>query len=176
MPRLIWVFAGCTLILFVLSCRGSFTFLYAFETLTLSTECKRTQALKTRCYRRLWTIPTKTLWRMRGLQSPCEEWRGLQQDPAGLHDDLVRLTMVKQTLYDHISSSSGIAKTILQRTVKEQEENEDRSRDGMTPSKDGQGKGWRGIGVVNSLREAEEIKKLKGIVATSSVVHDDHEV
>ena len=53
------------------------------------------------------------------LQRPCDERRSSQQNALGVHDDL--LTMVKKRKlrwYDHISRSSGMARTILEGKVK----------------------------------------------------------
>ena len=66
-----------------------------------------------RCYRRfLLNISYKD-------HATNEEVRSRIQNAIGVHDDL--LTMVKKRkliLYDHISRSSGMAKTMLQGTVK----------------------------------------------------------
>ena len=61
--------------------------------------------------------------------------------------------------YGHISRSSGMAKTILQGTVK------GARRRGMGILKDS-----TGMGFGDSLRAAEDKEGWKGIVATSSVV------
>ena len=89
------------------------TFLYACEswTLTAGTE-RRIQALEMRCYRRLLNISYKD-------HVTNEEVRNRIQNAVGVHEDL--LTMVKKRKlrwYSHISRSSGMAKTILQGTVK----------------------------------------------------------
>ena len=65
-----------------------------------------------RCYRRLLNISYKD-------HVTNEEVRNRIHNATGVHDDL--LTMVKKQKlrrYGHISRSSGMAKTILQRTVK----------------------------------------------------------
>ena len=89
------------------------TVLYACESWTLMAEIRRgIQALEMRCYRRLLNIPYKD-------HVTNEEVRNKIQNAIGVHDDL--LTMVKKRKlrwYDHISRSSGMAKTILQGTVK----------------------------------------------------------
>ena len=90
-----------------------FTFLYAYENWTLTAEIeRRIQALEMRCYRRLLTISYKD-------HVTNEEVRYRIQNATGTHDDL--LTMVKKRKlrwYGHISRCSGMAKTILQGTVK----------------------------------------------------------
>ena len=89
------------------------TFLYACESWTLTAEIeRRIQALEMRCYRRLLNISYKD-------HVTNEEVRNRIQKAIGVHDDL--LTMVqkrKLRWYGHISRSSGMAKTILQGTVK----------------------------------------------------------
>ena len=89
------------------------TFLHACEGWTLTAEIeRRVQALGIRCYRRLLDISYKD-------HVTNEEVRNRIQNATGVHDDL--LTMVKKRKlrwYGHISRSSGMAKTILQGTVK----------------------------------------------------------
>ena len=89
------------------------TFLYACESWTLTAEIeRRIQAIEMRCYRRLLNISYKD-------QVTNEEVCNRIQNAIGVHDDL--LTMVKKQKlrwYGHISRSSGMAKTILQGTVK----------------------------------------------------------
>ena len=89
------------------------TFLYACESWTLRAEIeRRIQALEMRCIRRLLNISHKD-------HVTNEEVRNRIQNAVGVHDDL--LTMVKKRKlrwYGHISRSSGMAKTILQGTVK----------------------------------------------------------
>ena len=89
------------------------TFLYACESWTLTAEIeRRIQAPEMRCYRRLLNISYKD-------NVTNKEVRNRIQDAVGMHDDLI--TMVKKRKlrwYGHISRSSGMAKTILQGTVK----------------------------------------------------------
>ena len=89
------------------------TFLYACESWTLAAQIeRRIQALEMRCYRRLLNISYND-------HVTNEEVRKRIQNAVGMHDDL--LTMVKKQKlrwYGHISRSSGMAKTILQGTVK----------------------------------------------------------
>ena len=89
------------------------TFLYACESWTLTAEIeRRIQALEMICYRRLLNISYKD-------HVMNEEVRNRIQNAIGVHDD--DLTMVKKRKlrwYGHISRSSGMAKTILQGTVK----------------------------------------------------------
>ena len=89
------------------------TFLYACESWTLTAEIeRRIQALEMRCCRRLLNISYKD-------HVTNEEVRNRNQNATGVHIDL--LTMVKKRKlrwYGHLSRSSGMAKTILQGTVK----------------------------------------------------------
>ena len=83
-----------------------------------------------------------------------------------MHDDL--LTKVKKRKlrwYGHISRSSGMAKTILQGTVKGA-----RRRGRQKMRWEDNIKEWTGMGFGDSLRAAEDREGWKGIVATSSVV------
>ena len=88
-------------------------FLYAFESWTLTAELeKRTQAFEMRCYRRLLNISYKD-------HVTNEEVRRKIQAGIGEYDEL--LTVVKKRKvrwFGHVSRSSGLAKTILQGTVK----------------------------------------------------------
>ena len=95
-----------------------------------------------------------------------EEVRNRIPNAIGVHDNL--LTMVKKRKlrrYGHISRSSGMAKTILQDTVKGA-----RRRGKQKKRWENNIKEWTGMGFGDSLREAEDKEGWKGIVATSSVV------
>ena len=88
-------------------------FLYACESWTLTADIERKiQSFEMRCYRRLLNIPTKTMWRTN------EEVRNRIQKAIGVHDDLTMVKKRKLRWYGHISRSFGMAKTILQGTVK----------------------------------------------------------
>ena len=88
------------------------TFLYACESWTLTAEIeRRIQALEMRCYRRLLNISYKD-------HVTNEEVRNRIQNATGVHDDLTMVKKRKLRWYSHISRSSGMAKTILQGTVK----------------------------------------------------------
>ena len=129
------------------------TFLYACESWTLTAEIeRRIQALEMRCYRRLLNISYKGV-------------RNRIQKAIGVHDDL--LTMVKkwkQGWYGHVSRSSGMAKTILQGTVK------GARRRGRQKKWEDNIKEWTGMGFGDSLRAAEDRGGWKGIVAESYVM------
>ena len=95
-----------------------------------------------------------------------EEVRNRIQIAIGVHENL--LTMVKKRKlrwYGHISRSSGMAKTILQGTVKGA-----RRRGRQKKRWEDNIKEWMGMGFGDSLRAAEDREGWKGIVATSSVV------
>ena len=136
------------------------TFLYACESWTLTAEIeRRIQALEMRCYRRLLNISYKD-------HVTNEEVRNRIQNAIGVHDDLP--TMVKKRKlrwYGHISRSSGMAKTILQGTVKGA-----RRRGRQKKRWEDNIKEWMGMGFGDSLRAAEDWDGRKGTVATSSVV------
>ena len=136
------------------------TFLYACESWTLTAEIeRRIQALEMRCYRRLLNISYKD-------RVTNEEIRNRIQNATGVHDDL--LTMVKEKKhrwYDHISRSSGMAKTILQGTLKGA-----RRRGRQKKRWEDNIKEWTEMGFGDSLRAAEDRERRKGIVTTSSVV------
>ena len=88
------------------------------------------------------------------------------QAAIGEYDEL--LTLVKKRKlrwFGHISRSSGLAKTILQGTVKGKRREVDRRRGGKTISRSGQE--WI---FASSTRAAEERTRWKGIVLKSSVV------
>ena len=109
-----------------------------------------------RCYRRLLNISYK--------DHVTNEVRNRIQNAIGVHDD----TMVKKRKlrwYGHISRSSGMAKTILQGTVKGA-----RRRGRQKKRWEDNIKEWMGMGFGDSLRAAEDREGWKGIVATSSMV------
>ena len=88
-------------------------FLYACESWTLTAELRRRiQAMEMRCYRKILHIPYKD-------HVNTEQVRAKIQQAIGPHEDL--LTIVKRCKlqwYGYVSRSSGLAKTILQGTVK----------------------------------------------------------
>ena len=88
-------------------------FLYACESWTLTAELeKRTQGFELRCYRRLFNISYKD-------HTTNKEIRRKIQAAFGEYDEL--LTLVnnrKLRWFGHVSRYSGLARTILQGTVK----------------------------------------------------------
>ena len=88
-------------------------FLYTCESWTLTTKLQgRIQAMEMRCYRRHYTFHTKTMLPTR--KTICAK---LQQ-AIGPLEDLTIVTRRKLQWYGHVSRSLGLAKTILQDTVK----------------------------------------------------------
>ena len=88
-------------------------FLYTCESWTLTAELRRRiHAMEMRCYRKILHISYKD-------HVTNEEVRAKIQQAIGPHEDL--LTIVKRhklQWYGHVSCSSGLAKPILQGTVK----------------------------------------------------------
>ena len=94
-----------------------------------------------------------------------EEVRNRIQNANGVHADLTMVKKRKLKWYGHTSSSSGMAKTILQRTVKGA-----RRRGRQKKRWEDNIKEWMRMGFGDSLRAAEDREGWKGIAATSSVV------
>ena len=90
-------------------------FLYACESWTLTAELqRRIQAMEMRCYRKILHISyidTKTM-------SPVRKSVQIQQAIGPHEDHLTIRKRHKLQWYGHVSRSSGLAKTILQGTVK----------------------------------------------------------
>ena len=109
-------------------------FLYACEPWTLTAELhRRIQATEMRCYRKILHILYKDHF-------TNEEVCAKIQQAIGPHEDL--LTIIKRCKLqwpDHVSHSSGLAKTILQGRMGE-EDKADRGRGGNTTS--GNGQAW----------------------------------
>ena len=88
-------------------------FLYACESWTLTAELqRRIQTMEMKCYRKILRISYKD-------HVTNEEVRAKIQQAIGPHED--HLTIVKRhklQWYGHVSRSLGLAKTILQGTVK----------------------------------------------------------
>ena len=84
-------------------------FLYACESAELE---KRMQAFEIRCYRRLLNISYKD-------HVTNEEVRRKIQAAIGEYDELLTLVKKRKPIWlGHVSRSAGLAKTILQGTVK----------------------------------------------------------
>ena len=120
---------------------------------------KRTQAFEMRCYRRLLNISYKD-------HVTNEEVHRKIQAAIGEYDEL--LTLVKKRKlrwFGHVSRSSGLAKTILQGTVKGK-----RKRGRQKKRWEDNIKEWTGMDFASSTRAGENRSRWKGIVANSSVV------
>ena len=125
-------------------------FLYACESWTLAAELqRRIQTMEMGCYRKILHISYKD-------HVTNEEVRAKIQQANEPHGYL--LTIVKRRnlqWYGHVSRSSGLAKTILQGTVKE-EDNADRGRGGKTTS--GNGQAWSSASPRGQWRAGENGK------------------
>ena len=120
---------------------------------------KRTQAYEIRCYRRLLNISYKE-------HVINEEVPRKIQAAIGEYDEL--LTLVKKRklrLFGHVSRSSGLAKTILQGTVKGE-----RKRGRQKKRWEDNIKEWTGMGIATLTRAGEHRARWNRIVATSSMV------
>ena len=135
-------------------------FLYACESWTLSAELRRKiQAMEMRCYRKILRISYKD-------HVTNEEVRAKIQQAIGPHEDL--LTIVKKRKlqwYGHISRPSGLAKAILQGTVKggrrqgrQRKRREDNIRE------------WTGLEFAKCQRAVENREKWRKLIVKSSVV------
>ena len=134
-------------------------FLYACESWTLTAEPQRIQAMEMRCYRKILHISIKD-------HVTNEKVRAKIQQAIGPHEDF--LTIVKRRKlqwYGHVSCSSGLAKTILQGTVKggrrqgrERKRWEDNIRE------------WIGLEFAKFHRAVENRGKWRKLVVKSSVV------
>ena len=119
-------------------------FLYACESWTLTAELeKRTHFFDMRCYQRLLNISYKD----------------------HVTNEEVRRKIQAAIWFGHVSRSSGLAKTILQGTVKGK-----RKRGRQKKRWEDNIKRWTGMDFASSTRAAENRSRWKGIVANSSVV------
>ena len=135
-------------------------FLYACESWTLTAELqRRIQAMEMRCYRKILRISYK---------DPVinEEVRAKIQQAIGPHEDLLTIVKRRKVLWHgHVSRSSGLAKTILQGTVKRgrrQGRQRKRWEDNIRE--------WTGLEFAKSQRAVENREKWRKLVAKSSLV------
>ena len=135
-------------------------YLYVCESWTLTAELqRRIQAMEMRCYRKILRISFKD-------HVTNEEVRAKIQQAIGPHEDL--LTIVerrKQQWYGHVSRSSGLAKPILQGTVKggrRQVSQRKRSEHNIRE--------WTGLEFVKSQRAVENRENWKKLYVKSSVM------
>ena len=133
-------------------------FLYACESWTLKVELQRIQVREMRCYRKILRISYKD-------HVTNEEVRAMIQQAMGPHEDLTIVKRRKLQWYGHVSRSSGLAKTILQGTV----------REGRRPGRprkrwEGNIRKWTRLEFAKSQRAVENRKKWGKLFAKSSVV------
>ena len=135
-------------------------FLYACESWTLTAELRRRiQAVEMRCYRKILHISYKD-------HVTNEEVRTKIQQAIGPHEDLLTIVnRCKLQWYGHVSRSSGLAKTILQGTVKGE-----RRQGGQWKRWEDNIREWTGLEFGKSQRAVENREKWKKLVAKSSVV------
>ena len=135
-------------------------FMYACEAWTLTTELqRRIHSMEMRCYHKILCISYKD-------HVTNEEVRAKIQQAIGSHEDLLTIVKRRKLLwYVHVSRSSGLAKTILQGTVKvgrrqgrQRKRREDNIRE------------WTGLEFTKSQRAVENRGKWKRLVAKSSMV------
>ena len=135
-------------------------FLYACESWTLIAELKRRiQAMEMGCYRKILHISYKD-------HVTSEEVRAKIQQAIGPHEDL--LTIVKRRKlqwYGNVSRSSGLAKTILQGTMKG-----GRRRGRQRKRREDNIREWTGLKFGKSQRAVENREKWRKLAAKSSVV------
>ena len=132
-------------------------FLYACESWTLTAELqRRIQAIEMRCYRKILRISYKD-------HVTNEEVHARIQQAIGPHEK--PLTIVKRR--KSVSRSSGLAKTILQGTVKGGRQGRQRNRweDNIRE--------WTVLEFTKSQRAVENREKRRKLVAKSSVVPKD---
>ena len=133
------------------------TFLYACESWTLTAELqRRIQAMEMRCYCKILRISYKD-------HVTNEEVRSKIQQAIGPHENL--LTIVKRRRYGHVSSSSGLAKTILQGTVKGGRRQGRQWKRWVDNIRE-----WTGLEFAKSKRAAENREKWRKLIVKSSVV------
>ena len=134
-------------------------FPYACESWTLTAELqRRRQAMKMRCYRKILRISYKD-------HVSNEEVRAKIQQAIRPHAGLLTIVKrCKRQWYGHVSRSTGLAKTILQDTVKggrRQGRQRKRWEDIME---------WTGLEFAKSQRAVENREKWRKLVAKSSVM------
>ena len=133
---------------------------HASESWTLTAELqRRIQAMEMRCYCTIRHISHRD-------HVTNEEVRAKIQQAIGPHEDL--LTIVKRhklQWYGHVSRSSGLAKTILQGTVKG-----GRRQDRQRKRWEDNTRKWTGLEFSKSQRALKNREKWRKLVVKSSVV------
>ena len=135
-------------------------FLYACESWTLTAELqRRIQAMEMRCYCKILCISCKD-------HVTNKEVRAKIQQAIGPHEDLLTIVMRRKLQwYGHVSRSAGLAKTILQGTVKG-----GRRQGGQRKRWEDNIREWTGLEFGKSQRAVENREKWRKLVAKSSVV------
>ena len=135
-------------------------FLYACGSWTLTAQFqRRIQATETRCYRKILHILYKD-------HITNEEVRAKIQQAIGPHEDLLPIVKRhKLQWYGHVSRSSGLAKTILQGTVKG-----GRRQGGQRKRWEDNIREWTGLEFGKSQRAVENREKWRTLVAKPSLV------
>lgn len=135
-------------------------YLYACESWTLTADLqRRIQAMEMRCFRKILGVSYKD-------HITNERIRTIIQQAIGPYEQL--LTTVKKRKmkwYGHVSRSSGLAKTILQGTVKGV-----RKRGRQRRRWEDDIREWTGLDFGKSQRAVEDREEWRKIVANSSVV------
>ena len=122
---------------------------------------RRIQAMEMRCYRKILHISHKD-------HVTNEEVRAKIQQAIGPHEDLTIVKRRKLQWYGHVSRSSGLAKTILQGTVKG-----GRRQGGQRKRREDSIREWTGLEFGRSQRAVENRGKWRKLVAKLSVVPND---
>ena len=135
-------------------------FLYACESWTLTAELqRRIQAMEMRCYRKILRTSYKNHVTNKEVRAKIQQAIGPHKDP---------LTIVKRhklQWYGHVSGSSGLAKTILQGTVKGVR------RQGRQKKRwEDTAKELTGLGFVKSQRAVEKRETWRKLLVKSSLV------
>ena len=135
-------------------------FLYACESLTLTAELqRRVQAMEIRCYHKILRISYKDHVTNEKVHAK------IQQSIGPLEDLLTIVKRRKLQWYGRVSRPSGLAKTILQGTVKggrRQGRQRKRWEDNIRE--------WTGLEFAKSQRAVENREKWRKLVLKSSVV------
>ena len=134
-------------------------FLYACESWTLTAELqRRIQAMEMRCYRKILRISYKN-------HVTNEEVRAKIQQAIGPHEDLTIVKRRKLQWYGHVSRSSGLAKTILQGTVKG-----GRRQGGKMKRWEDNIREWTGMEFGKTQRTVENRDKWRKLVAVKGLM------
>ena len=134
-------------------------FMYACESWTLNAELQRSiQAMEMRCYCKILHISYKD-------HVTNEEVCAKIQQEIKPHEDLTIIKRCKLQWYGHVSRSSGLAKIILQGTVK-RGRRPGRQRKRWKDST----REWTDLEFAKSQKAAENREKRRKLVVKSSVV------